>query len=198
MSSILDDTRVHIEAIVIRKRPIREYDQWVVLYSRELGKISALAKGSLRFHSRQALSLDEGSTMQCELIEGRSSPIMTGTQALRSLSNAKRDPRVWAAVQVFLQAVDTVVFDAQPDSTLWECLVGILSELEAATPESVLVVYRRGQGQLLEALGYGHQGEQERSLRWVRTALDEQFEVIAQRRLSSIDLLYDVAGMTSS
>ncbi len=189
---------MHIEAIVIRKQPIREYDQFVVLYSRELGKVSALAKGSLRPQSRQALSLDEGSRVQCELVEGRISPIMTGTQAITSLSGAKRDSRTWAAAQVFLQAVDTVVFDAQPDQELWDCLVSILDKLNSVAPSEVLTVYREGQEKLLRALGYGQHQHHLASARWTRTTLDEQFEVIAQRRLSSIDFLYDVAAMSPS
>lgn len=189
---------MHIEAIVIRKQPIREYDQLVVLYSRELGKVSALAKGSLRPQSRQALSLDEGSRVHCELVEGRMSPIMTGTQAISSLSGAQRDARAWAAAQVFLQAVDTVVFDAQPDQELWDCLVGILDRLNSSSSSEVLTAYREGQEKLLYALGYGQQQRHMASARWARTALDEQFEVIAQRRLSSIDFLYDVAAMAPS
>lgn len=189
---------MHIEAIVIRKRPVREYDQLVVLYSRELGKISALAKGSLRAASRQALSLDEGSHILCELVDGRTHPIMTGTQAVTSLGRAQQNPRAWAAVHVFLQTIDVAVFDAQPDAELWERLVGILSRLDSVDASGILTAYRDGQEKLLQVLGYGISRERHASTRWGRTALDEQFEVLAQRRLSSIDLLYDVAAMSSS
>ncbi len=189
---------MHIEAIVIRKRPVREHDQMVVLYCRELGKITAIAKGSLRSHSRQALALDEASHIQCELVDGRSGPIMTGTQAMGSLSSAKRHPRAWAGVQVFLQLVDVAVFENQPDQTLWECLLDILATLDSASEKDVLVAYRSGQEKLLRALGYGQPLSHNAMLRWVRTELDEQFEILAQRRLSAIDLLYDVAAMSSS
>lgn len=185
---------MHIEAIVIRKRPVREHDQLVVLYSRELGKLQAVAKGSLRAHSRQALAPDEGCLIRCELVDGRSGPIMTGAQSLRSLSRAKRSALAWTAVQFFLQATDAVVFESQPDDALWRCLVETLSALDAADDGHALDVFRAGQQRLLGALGYG-MTPVGAGVRAVRTALDEQFEVIAQRRLTSIDLLYDVAAM---
>ena len=189
---------MHIEAIVIRKRPIREHDQMVVLYSRELGKITAIAKGSLRPQSRQALAIDEASHIACELVDGRSGAIMTSAQSMHALSSAKQHPTSWAAVQVFLQAIDLLVFEAQPDEPLWRSLIEILDELDAASSQGVLAVYRSGQQKLLHALGYGQHSILQQSVQWVRTSLDEQFETLAQRRLSSIDLFYDVAAMSSS
>lgn len=188
---------MHIEAIVIRKKPVREHDQLVVLYSRELGKITAVAKGSLRGHSRQALALDEGSLLRCELIDGRGGPIMTGAQSTRSLSNAKRSSVAWAAVQFFLQATDAVVFDAQPDAALWECLQETLLALDASSSADALSTYRSGQRRLLATLGYGRLA-QETDERWGRCELDAQFEIIAQRKLTAIDLVYDVAAMSRS
>lgn len=191
------NSAVHIEAIVIRKRPVREHDQFVVLYSRELGKLGALAKGSLRGHSKQAHALDEASTVRCELVEGKGGPIMTGAQSVRSLSGAKRSPLVWASVQFFLQSIDAVVFDSQPDESLWSSLDATLLELDRADEHDVLEVFRTGQRRLLAALGYGNPPRDDHA-RWTRSALDEQFETIAQKRLSSLDLLYDVAAMGRS
>jgi recombinational DNA repair protein (RecF pathway) len=110
---------VNIEAIVIRKVPIREHDQLVVLYSESMGKMAASARGSLRAHSTQALAIDEGNRISCELVDGKSGPIMTGAQASRSFSHIKGSPLRWAAAQFFLQAVDAIVYEAQPDAHLW-------------------------------------------------------------------------------
>jgi DNA repair protein RecO (recombination protein O) len=187
---------MHIEAIVIRKQPTREHDQLVTLYSRELGKLTALARGSLRFRSKQSYALDEANRVHCELVSGRSFPIMTGTQTARCLSRAKRDPLAWAAVQFFLQVVDCAVFDHQPDERLWTSLTGILERFDVGIdgiPES----FRLGQRELLAALGYG-QSADDSGGRWIRCGLDERFEALAQRRLSSLDLLYDVAQTSLS
>ncbi len=183
-----------IEAVVIRKMPVREHDQMVVLYSREAGKMTVAARGSLRIHSKQAPALDEGNLIQCELVNGKAGPIMTGAQAVRSYSGAKQSPVRWAAMQFFLQVIDILVYDAQSDGRLWECLTGVLTRLDEAADDEALAVFRRCQGFLLESLGYGMQGEAVlSSLHINRGVMDEQFEAIAQRRLTGLDLFYDIA-----
>lgn len=190
---------MNIEAIVIRKVPVREHDQLVVLYSREIGKMTAAARGSLRLHSKQALALDEGNLMHCEMVHGKAGPIMTGAQAIHSFSSAKRSPIRWAAMQFFLQLIDAVVFDEQPDDQLWMCINDVLVRLNAASDAEALEVFRRCQGSVLAVLGYGEQSEEYMTSNSAnRCSMDEQFEAIAQRRLSSLDLLYDVAGRRHS
>jgi len=190
---------MNIEAIIIRKIPVREHDQLVVFYSREEGKMTAVARGSLRLHSKQALALDEGNDVRCELVNGKAGPIMTGAQAVRSYSSAKSSPVRWAAVQFFLQAIDTLVFEEQPDVPLWDCMTSMLAQLDACSDGDVLAVFRRCQGQLLETLGYGGQQSATTASSYInRSAMDEQFEAIAQRRLTSLDLFYDVAARPNS
>lgn len=186
---------MNIEAVVIRKMPVREHDQLIVLYSKEAGKITASARGSLRASSTQALALDEGNVIHCALVHGKAGPIMTGAQAMRSQSNAKNSPVRWAAVQFFLQAIDTLVFDEQSDRPLWECLIGTLSQLNACADGDALATFRRCQGHLLEVLGYGMQNEVLLASTQInRGTMDEQFEAIAQRRLMALDLFYEVAA----
>lgn len=174
-----------IEAIVIKRVPVREYDQLVTLYSRELGKISAVAKSALKPHSVQALQLDAGNTIHCELVDGRGGPIITGAQAFRCISSAKSSGLRWAATQFFLQVIDAVVYDHQQDQALFTCLSDTLSALDTAQADSVLSVYRERQRELLEILGYGRPD---------RAELDNTYERIAQRRLQSLELIYELAG----
>lgn len=175
---------MHIEAVVIKKVPLREHDQLVVLYSRTAGKLAAVAKGSLRPHSKQALAIDEANLVQCELVAGKHGMIMTGAQSVRAYANVKSSFVRWAAAQFFLQAIDVLVYDAQPDERLWECLTGALAQLDVASDDAAVAVFRRCQHRLLETLGYGTCPE---------PALDETFEQLAQRRLSALALLQDVA-----
>lgn len=175
---------MNIEAVVIRKIPIREHDQLVVLYSRELGKCTAVAKGSLRAHSKQALALDEGNRICCELVNGRAGFVMTGAQATRSFADTKYSPKQWAAAQFFLQAIDVLVYDHQPDDALWICLQESLSRMNEAVEEDIVSIFRDQQRALLAVLGYGTCSEE---------ALDGTFEQLAQRRLASLALFSDVA-----
>jgi DNA repair protein RecO len=183
---------VLIEAIVIKKMPLREHDQLVVLYTRELGKTLAAAKSIMKAHSVQALQLDEGNLVRCELVAGKGMPIITGAQALLCYRIAKASPLRWAAAQFFLQIIDAVVFDHQQDGALFEHLSGTLAELNQESGD-VLDIFRRRQASLLEVLGYGRQLTEISSARAVRGPRDDEFEHIAQRRLATIDFFYELA-----
>ncbi|HUO75542.1 MAG TPA: recombination protein O N-terminal domain-containing protein [Candidatus Paceibacterota bacterium] len=173
---------MHIEGIVIRKERRREHDQHVVLYTRQAGKLSVLAKSSLKNTSHQRAALDDGNLVRAELVPSRSGAfILTSAQAQSCWHTAKAAPQAWAAAQFFLEAVDVLVFDNQTDELLWDALTGALAALDGAA--DVMPTFRRCQGALLEALGYGTSPNP-----------DEVFEQIAQRKFKSLELLYGLIG----
>lgn len=183
-----------IEALVIKASPTREHDKLVTLYSPELGKITAIAKSALKHGSVQALQLDAGNHIRCELVSGHGAPIITGAQAIRCFSSAKASPVLWAASQFFLQVVDVIVYDQQPDQELWACLMNTLSEFDGGTRGVALAMMRRRQDELLGVLGYGRaSGPSEAWNRPGRIEMDDTYERIAQRHLSTLDLFYDLA-----
>lgn len=179
-----------MQAIIVRCSALREHDQLVVLYGRETGRLAAIAKGSLRMESRQAPTLDEGNLISCELVAGRGDlAIMTGAQAQRCWANAKGTPAAWAVAQFFLQATDALVYDGQYDGRFWAVLASILEQLDAGTDP--LRVLRHGQAAMLEALGYGRRAIPAAYAR--HDAMDDEFDRIAQRHLSALDLVYHLA-----
>jgi DNA repair protein RecO len=179
-----------MQALVIRRSPVREHDQLVVLYGPDTGRMPAIAKGSLRSASRQALALDEGNLILCDLVAGRGDmAILTGSQSQRSWSNAKSSPAAWAVAQFFLQAIDAVVYDGQPDARLWGVIHSAFERLDNGN--APIAVLREGQVAMLEALGYGQRPVP--SAVAARSDLDDEFDRIAQRHLSALDLVYQVA-----
>lgn len=175
------------EALVITKATVREHDQLVTLYCRELGKTTAVAKSILKSHSVQALQLDNGNLIRCELVSGKGTPIITGAQAIRCYSRAKSSPLRWAAAQFFLQVVDVMVYDHQQDLKLFDCLLATFGELDRVPDDQVMPLFRRCQAELLGILGYG-------SSLVAGRELDDQYERIAQRRLATLTLFYDMIG----
>jgi recombinational DNA repair protein (RecF pathway) len=181
---------MHTEAIIIKRSLFREHDQLMVLYAPGLGRIQAAAKSSLKSSSRQAPALDEGNLISCELVPGRTGvDIITGAQTQRSWSTAKSSPLSWAVAQFFLQVIDTIVYPGQGDVGIWEVLMAVLESLDAG--QDPLLVFREGQLALLHALGYGSPMTLPQGT--FRTSLDDDFERIAQRRLQSLSLIYELA-----
>lgn len=178
---------MHLEAFVVTKAAVREHDQLVTLYCRELGKTTAIAKSILKSHSVQALQLDNGNLIRCELVPGKGMPIITGAQSVRCFSSAKSSSVRNAAMQFFLQVIDAVVFDHQEDEELFGALGATLDELDRISDNQTMEVFRRRQSELLAVLGYGSQDTAGREL-------DDAYERIAQRRLATLTLFYDMIG----
>ena len=178
---------MHIEGIVVKKVVVREHDQLVTLYTQNEGKLVAIAKGSLSHRSRQASALDDGNLIRCELVGGKNYPIITSAQPIRCFMNAKSSLVSWAVGQFFLQTLDIIVFERQPDKRLWNVYSKILHLLDEKN-QSPLSVLRHGQAEMLEALGHGSHVVPNAGP--VRTELDDLSEAIAQRRLSAIGLCY--------
>ncbi len=184
---------VTIEAIVIKKVPVREYDLSVTLYSRELGKFSAVAKSALKPHSVQAAQLDIGNCIHCELVHGRGAPIVTAAQATKCFSGAKSSAVRWAAAQFFLQVIDVAVYDEQPDDALFACLYETLCRFDEVPDAEALSILRTRQDSMLNALGYGALfASAALSPRSNRTEIDDAYERITQRKLGTLDLFYDL------
>jgi DNA repair protein RecO (recombination protein O) len=174
---------MHAQAIVLRRLPLREHDQLVVLYTHQQGKLAAVAKSSLKRTSRQAPSLDEGTLLECELVNGRASTlIIAGAQGVRGWSAAKESPLAWAVAQHFLETVDALVYDAQPDERLWNVLMGVFLRLDEGIHP--LVVLREGQTDFLDVLGYG---------RPPHGALDDRLRSLSPRPLLSLSLIAHLA-----
>lgn len=182
---------MHLDAVILRRLPWREHDQLVVLYASQLGRLAAVAKGSLRASSRQASALDEGNLIVCRLVPGRSGmPLLTGAQVQRAWSSAKNDMLRWAAACAILETVDAVCFDGQPDAGVWEVLLRALGSLDAGDADAAAEL-RTAQASLLAALGHGSWPTGSDA---ARHALDDACERIAQRTLTGPALVSRLAS----
>lgn len=69
----------NILAVILRQEDWRENDAWVTMYTRERGKIEALAKGLRKIESKLASHLEPFMTAEIFLAQGRHWPIVAGS-----------------------------------------------------------------------------------------------------------------------
>src|SRR3989344_3512978 len=119
------------KAIIIKKQPTNEYDELVTCYTQEFGKLSAVAKSSLKPSSMQGMHLDNLNLVDFELINGRSLPIIAAAQSESSFRNIKSSLPILAVAQFFADVLDKMVFDLQKDESLWEFIVDVLEKLDS-------------------------------------------------------------------
>ncbi|HME82599.1 MAG TPA: DNA repair protein RecO C-terminal domain-containing protein [Candidatus Eremiobacteraceae bacterium] len=90
-----------VEAVVLRLRPLGEADRILTLFSRERGKLHAVAKGSRKTGSRFGARLDFFNRVWLSLHSGRSLDVVTGARSIpgprmeRSNSFDRPQPSVW-------------------------------------------------------------------------------------------------------
>ncbi len=80
-----------MQAIVLARRPVREFDEVVTLFAYELGKVEALARSNKKITSRQSAHVEPGTLVECALIPGRERLHLAKTQTLVAPFGARRD-----------------------------------------------------------------------------------------------------------
>jgi len=145
------------DAVVIAVHPLREHDAQILCYSRQSGRIVAIARGMRTPRSTQAMHLDQLNLVSFELVYGRGIPIITAAQTEQFWPATKRTPARFAAASFFCEVIRTMVMDQERDDRLWEFLTGTLGEFERTVLDDILTVFRRRQMELLDILGYAPQ-----------------------------------------
>jgi len=177
------------QAIIIKKQPNAEFHQAVSCYTREFGKLTGVAKGSLKPTSMQSMHLDVLTCVEFELIYGRAQPIITAAQQENAYRNLKSFMPAVAVASFFLEVMDKIIFDMQPDPHLWDFYNRLFNGLDLNPATAGLELFRNGQAELLKILGYPPQiaGDGRGFSR-----LDGVFEQTAQKQLTSLKFLYSV------
>jgi len=119
-----------MRAIILKKQDTNEYDQWVTCYTKEFGKLTAVAKSVLKPGSIQGMHLDVLNLVDFELISGRGMPIISAAQVENSYRNLKSSYKSIAAAYFFLETIDKLVFENDSDPILWKFLVETLENLD--------------------------------------------------------------------
>ena len=113
---------------MLRLRPLGEADRIVILFSRERGKLSAVAKGARRPGSRFGARIDFFSRSKLKLHAGRSLDIITEAQSLHSIWERLVDPHTYALLSYVAEYVDGF---CEPGLAVPE-LYDVLCELQQA------------------------------------------------------------------
>jgi DNA repair protein RecO (recombination protein O) len=141
------------EAIILRKYPLRETSYILAIFSREHGKIRAVIKGARNPAPETAGSLDLFN--RCEVLFYRKKKstldLVTQCDAVETFFRARRDIQRLTYASYFIELIDVVTMDNDPNGVLYDLLVKALRML--GTEGSPLRVSRIFEIKLLQALG---------------------------------------------
>jgi len=146
-----------VSGIIIRQRNLGEADRIVVLFTRERGKLSAVARGVKRVRSKLAGSLQLFCHGRFLLAAGRSLDVVTQIQLADSFPHLREDLERLAHASYVCELVDALIEEGAFDDVIYDLLVAALRALDEGGEPATIV--RTFELKLLTLLGYGPEAD---------------------------------------
>jgi len=140
------------EAIIIKKTKLGEADRILALYTPDLGKIQAVAKGVRRPKSKLSGHLELLTYSQVTLARGRNLDIITGSQTIDGFLPLKTDLWLTSYGLYVIELVNQFTAEHVQDESLFRLLLDTLRSLCQTNNRELLLRYF--EIRLLEESGY--------------------------------------------
>jgi DNA repair protein RecO (recombination protein O) len=140
------------EAVVLRHSDWGEADRLLTIYSREQGKLRAVAKGARKMRSRKAGHLEPFTRVNLQLARGRDLLIVTQAETVDLyLSLRENLLRVGYAAYV-IELLDRFTYEEDSNPLLYRLLTDTLARLNVE--DTLVLAIRFYEIRLLDLLGY--------------------------------------------
>jgi DNA repair protein RecO (recombination protein O) len=141
-----------IEAIVLRHIDWGEADRILTLFSLEMGKIRALAKGVRKLRSRKAGHLEPFTRASLQLARARDLPIITQADTLDVYMPLREELLMPTYAALVVELLDRFTYEEGENRALYRLLANTLSRLSAGhNPDLVIHFYEL---RLLDLVGF--------------------------------------------
>ncbi|MBW8010335.1 MAG: DNA repair protein RecO [Chloroflexi bacterium] len=141
-----------VEAVILKHSDFGEADRLLSIFTRQRGKLRAIAKGARKMRSRKAGHIEPFTHVSLQLATGRNLYIVTQAEAIDTFSSLREDlVRVGYASYV-VEILDKFTYDEEENAPLFRLLIKTLSRLsQDHEPELVVRYYDI---RLLDLLGF--------------------------------------------
>ncbi len=119
-----------LEAVVISHRDFGEADRFVKVFSREIGKVDAIAKGVRKPRSRKAAHLEPFTHVALVLARGQSTWIITQAEMLTAFNAIRDDLRKTAQAAYVVELADQLTAHDQVDSAVFRLVLESLKRVD--------------------------------------------------------------------
>ena len=142
--------------LVLHRLNLGETDKIVTLFTREFGKLSAVAKGARRAGSRLSGATELFTHSRLLLATGKSLDIITQCEIAASFSDLRQDLERLARATYFCELLDRLTLDRDSTTSedLFDLMLFALHLLQQADEAALDMAVHAGELRLLDALGY--------------------------------------------
>ncbi len=142
-----------MEAIVLSRTDVREYDQMIAVYTRDWGKRELLARGVKKAISKNSPHLGLGVLAEIDVALGKEFRYLTTAQAIVSFGAVHGSLPHLLVLQHALHLIETLTHPDEPDQRIFSLIKDFLFELET-TSSNFLFSLDRFAIRLLSLLGF--------------------------------------------
>lgn len=122
------------KAISLKTAPFAEADKLVTIFSRDYGKIKAIAKGARRVPSRFGGRVETFTYADYFVAKGRSLDIVSQCQVIETFQKVREDSQALPAGLYILKLVDSGTMEGQRHPELFDLLLDSLFRLKKVEP----------------------------------------------------------------
>ena len=140
------------QGIILKQTKLGEFDKIVTIYTPELGKLSAVAKGACRPKSKLGGNVEPLTHSLMLLAKGRNLDIVTQSQTINGFLALKSDLWRMACGLYILELIDSFTIEGGENRPLFDLSLDILTQL--SEPDSSEAILRYFELHLLHHLGY--------------------------------------------
>lgn len=148
----MSEHRLRVDAVVLRHNDWGEADRMLSLYSRESGKLRAVAKGARKLRSRKAGHLEPFTRVALMLARGRDLWIVTQADTLDAYLPLREDLVLTGNAIYVLELLDRFTYEDGPNPRLYQLLTDTLERLVVV--DDPFLVMRYYELHLLDLLGF--------------------------------------------
>lgn len=142
-----------MDAIVLSRRDIREYDQMLVLFTKEHGRRDVLLRSSKKIVSKNASHCESGSLVDVSIVSGKEIDHATKVVPITQFPQLYSDPHRLLLVKTGTTLFEKMVTTQQKDETLFRLLLSFIVCINTQPTVSSLFVDAFAL-QLVSVLGY--------------------------------------------
>lgn len=170
-----------IGAIILKRKNMGEADRLLTLLTREMGKITVLAKGVRRAVAKRKSHIELFNTIRCQLIEGKSFWILAQTELVEDRSIIKSNLKLLRIAYHLVELAERLLPENQKQGALFELLNRALSSINMNQWKDEDRLTSAFEEKLLRLLGFGTPED--------KRQMESYIESLMERKLRSREIL---------
>ncbi len=132
---------IRTEGIVLRRKDFGESDRILTLFTRKLGRISGIAKGSRKPSSKIAGHLELFMRSSFLVSRGRNLHLITQAEVLEGYDTLRKDLNGIGLGSYVVELVDAVTYEEGSNLKLYDLLVTTLDALDSGKDPAIITHY---------------------------------------------------------